>query len=35
MFKYDCKPEADRDSVGRWLRFRTKHELETNGNFDF
>jgi len=35
MFKYDCKPEADRDSVGRWLRFRTKHELETNGTMDF
>jgi hypothetical protein len=35
LYKYDCKPEADRDEHGRWIRFRSKHELETNGTMDF
>jgi len=35
IYKYNCKPESDRDSSGRWLRFRSKHELESNGNFEF
>jgi hypothetical protein len=35
VYKYNCKPEEDRDSQGRWLRFRSKHELEENGVIDF
>jgi len=35
-FKYHCKPEEDRDSIrGRWIRFRSKSELETDGLMDF
>ena len=34
IYKYNCKPESDRDSSGRWLRFRSKHELEVNGKLD-
>tara|TARA_R100000935_G_scaffold14166_1_gene28470 strand:+ start:801 stop:3218 length:2418 start_codon:yes stop_codon:yes gene_type:complete len=34
-FKYQCKPLEDRDSIrGRWIQFRSKHDLETNGNLD-
>ena len=33
-YKYECKPEIDRDAPGQWIRFRSKHELETNGELD-
>jgi len=33
-YKYECKPEIDRDGPGQWIRFRSKHELETNGELD-
>lgn len=35
VYKYNCKPEEDRDAQGRWIRFRSKHELEENGRLDF
>tara|TARA_R110000851_G_scaffold34_2_gene156 strand:- start:1066 stop:3468 length:2403 start_codon:yes stop_codon:yes gene_type:complete len=28
QFKYDCSPEEGRETTMRWIRFRTKHELE-------
>lgn len=34
-FAYGVAPEEGRDAQGRWIRFRTKHELESNGTFDF
>lgn len=30
-YKYGCIPEQDRDRGGRWIRFRTKDELEVQG----
>jgi len=33
-FKYGCKPEIGRDAPGNWIQFRSKHELETNGELD-
>jgi hypothetical protein len=35
QFKYDCNPEEDRDMTGRWIRFRNRHELETDGEIEF
>ena len=35
VYKYNCKPEEDRDAQGRWIRSRSKHELEENGRLDF
>ena len=34
MFQYNCKPDAERDQHGRWIRFRSNHELESNGKLD-
>ena len=34
MFQYHCKPDADRDQHGRWIRFRSHHELESNGKLE-
>ena len=30
-YKYSCTPEEGRDRDGRWIRFRSKHELEVQG----
>lgn len=35
VFRSEAVPEEGRDSQGRWLRMRSKHELEKNGKFDF
>ncbi len=35
VYKYNCNPEEGRDAGGRWVRFRNKHELETNGSLEF
>jgi len=35
LFEYDCMPDDGRDAPGRWIRFRNKQELETNGRMDF
>ncbi len=32
QFKYDCSPEEGREANMRWIRFRNKHELETQGD---
>lgn len=32
QFKYDCSPEEGREASMRWIRFRNKHELETQGD---
>tara|TARA_R110002074_G_scaffold130705_2_gene272582 strand:- start:16932 stop:19358 length:2427 start_codon:yes stop_codon:yes gene_type:complete len=29
LYKYKVEPEEGRDSTGRWIRIRTKHDLET------
>jgi hypothetical protein len=34
-FQFDCMPDEGRDAPGKWVRFRNKHELESNGNFEF
>ena len=31
MFKTGVKPEEGKDHIGKWIRIRSKHELETNG----
>ncbi len=28
LYRYEAQPEEGRDSTGRWIRFRSKHELE-------
>ena len=28
LYRYEAQPEEGRDSAGRWIRFRSKHELE-------
>ena len=33
-YKYDCLPDGERDSMGNWIRFRNKQELESNGKID-
>jgi len=33
-FKFECQPDGDRDGVGNWIRFVSKHDLETNGELD-
>jgi len=30
-YKFGCNPEEGRDRDGRWIRFRSKHELEVQG----
>ena len=35
QFKYDCNPEENKDRTGRWIRFRHKQELETDGEIEF
>jgi len=34
-FKFDCMPEEGRDTVGKWLIFRSKQSLEKDGTLDF
>ena len=34
QFKYGVDPEQGRESSGRWIRFRNKHELEVQSNLD-
>ena len=33
-YKYNCPPDEGRDREGRWIRFRSKHELEVQGTID-
>jgi hypothetical protein len=35
MFKAEVLPEEGRDAQGRWMRMKSKHELEKNGKFEF
>jgi len=35
MYKSNTMPEEGRDSSGRFIRLRNKHEIEKNGTFDF
>ena len=35
MYKTNTAPEEGRDSSGRFIRLRNKHEIERNGTFDF
>ncbi len=35
VFKYEITPEEGRDKSSRWIRFRHKHELETQTDFEF
>jgi len=35
MYKSNTMPEEGRDSSGRFIRLRNKHEIERNGTFDF
>ena len=35
MFKEGIAPEEGRDAQGRWLRIRSKKELEVQTNIDF
>ena len=35
QFMYDCDPEEGRDNSLRWIRFRHKQELETDGEIEF
>ena len=35
LFAYDCEPEQGRDNSMRWIRFRLKHELEKQTDFEF
>lgn len=35
MYRYGVLPDDGRNSSGKWIRFRKKHELEVNGKFDF
>jgi len=35
MYKNNTAPEEGRDSSGRFIRLRNKHEVEKNGTFDF
>ena len=34
IFKQGVPPEEGRDAAGKWIRFRTKHELEYNSKID-
>ena len=34
-FVTGVSPDEGRDSQGRWIRIRNKHELEYNGTLDF
>lgn len=33
-YKFGCLPDVGRDGPGNWIQFRSKHELETNGELD-
>tara|TARA_R110000803_G_scaffold185755_2_gene248120 strand:- start:3983 stop:6400 length:2418 start_codon:yes stop_codon:yes gene_type:complete len=33
-YKYECEPEGSRDDIGNWVRFISKHDLESNGELD-
>jgi hypothetical protein len=33
-YKYECEPIASRDGPGNWIKFISKHDLETNGELD-
>ena len=33
LYKYGVEPETGRDSVGKWVRMRPKHELEVQTSF--
>tara|TARA_Y100001938_G_scaffold151185_1_gene247069 strand:+ start:6878 stop:9295 length:2418 start_codon:yes stop_codon:yes gene_type:complete len=33
-YKFNCPPDEGRDREGRWIRFRSKHELEVQGTID-
>jgi hypothetical protein len=33
-YKYGVEPEVGRDSVGKWVRMRLKHELEVQSSFN-
>jgi len=35
QYKYGVDPEQGREATGRWIRFRNKHELETQTDIDF
>jgi len=34
-YQYGCLPEEGRDGPGKWLRFRNKHKLEKQTDFEF
>ncbi len=35
QYKYGVDPEQGREATGRWIRFRNKHELESQTDIDF
>lgn len=35
LHRFGVPPEEGRDAQGRWVRFRTRQELEVNGKFNF
>ena len=34
VFKTGVKPDEGKDHIGKWIRIRSKHELETNGKLE-
>ena len=34
VFKTGVNPDEGKDRTGKWIRIRSKHELETNGKLE-